>query len=292
MRQQSSSGRVGRHRQERLHRHRAPAFPALLAGHGRTALSVTALSASIAAGIGVAGVAASAAPTLAGGPPAHVTASHPYVQAPVAAPPGDEAPGKQFPHGLGVADEPAHPAGVAVQRKKRPVVAAVSATSAGTGAPGRVRTSSATRVQPAARWVHPMPSAGVTSCFGQRWGRLHAGVDLAAPHGTPIVAVGAGVVVAAGPAGGYGNAVLIQHADGYLTHYGHMSEILVETGHRVAAGERIGREGSTGHSTGPHLHFEVHQGHYKNPIEPTAWLRARGITIAGCTTIGGAAHDH
>jgi len=135
-----------------------------------------------------------------------------------------------------------------------------------------------------ARWLQPISGAVVTSCFGQRWGRLHAGVDLAAPYGTAIRTVGAGVVVAAGPEGGYGNAVLIDHGNGFLTHYGHMSAIAVHPGQRVSAGQPIGNEGSTGHSTGPHLHFEVHEGTYKNPIEPTHWLHTHGVEIPGCPT--------
>jgi murein DD-endopeptidase MepM/ murein hydrolase activator NlpD len=135
-----------------------------------------------------------------------------------------------------------------------------------------------------AQWVNPLPEAVVTSCFGQRWGRLHAGVDLAAPNGTRIRAAGAGVVLAAGAAAGYGNAVLIDHGNGFLTHYGHMSVVAVRVGQHVAVGELLGNEGSTGHSTGPHLHFEVHQGSYKNPIEPTRWMHEHGIDISGCTT--------
>lgn len=138
------------------------------------------------------------------------------------------------------------------------------------------------KAKPLPQWVSPMPEGAVTSCFGQRWGRLHAGVDLAAPHGTPIHAAGAGVIVAAGEEQGYGNAVLIDHGNGYLTHYGHMSAITVEVGRHVAAGDEIGAEGSTGHSTGPHLHFEVHQGTYQNPVEPTAWMHAHGVDIPGC----------
>jgi murein DD-endopeptidase MepM/ murein hydrolase activator NlpD len=141
-----------------------------------------------------------------------------------------------------------------------------------------------TRKAPPA-WVDPNPTAVVTSCFGERWGRLHAGVDLAAPDGTPIVAAGAGVVVRAGVAEGYGNAVLIDHGNGFLTHYGHLSAITVSVGQRVAAGEQIGNEGSTGHSTGPHLHFEVHQGYYQNPIEPTAWMHHHGVDISGCVPL-------
>jgi murein DD-endopeptidase MepM/ murein hydrolase activator NlpD len=136
--------------------------------------------------------------------------------------------------------------------------------------------------KPLPKWINPMPEGSVTSCFGQRWGRLHAGVDLAAPHGTPISAAGAGVIVAAGEEQGYGNAVLIDHGNGYLTHYGHMSAITVTVGQHVAVGDQIGAEGSTGHSTGPHLHFEVHQGTYQNPIEPTAWMHDHGVDIPGC----------
>ncbi|WP_127499702.1 M23 family metallopeptidase [Actinoplanes solisilvae] len=131
-------------------------------------------------------------------------------------------------------------------------------------------------------WVNPNPSGRVTSCYGERWGRLHAGVDIAGSAGSPILAAGNGVVVRAGEAQGYGLAVLIDHGNGYLTHYGHMSAIAVRDGQRVVAGEQIGDEGSTGHSTGPHLHFEVHLGAYKNPVEPTTWLRDRGVTVVGC----------
>ncbi|WP_229715816.1 M23 family metallopeptidase [Mangrovihabitans endophyticus] len=140
------------------------------------------------------------------------------------------------------------------------------------------------RPPPVVRWVSPLPEGTVTSCYGQRWGRLHAGVDIAAADRTPIHAAGAGVVVAAGEAEGYGIAVLIDHGNGYLTHYGHMSAVTVAEGDRVEPGTPVGYEGSTGHSTGPHLHFEVHRGAYKNPIEPTAWMREHGVDIPGCTT--------
>ena len=172
-----------------------------------------------------------------------------------------------------------------------PAVEEVAAQPEGT--PGRAPTVSFARAQrkerpkPVALWVNPLPEASVTSCFGLRWGRLHAGVDLAAPDGTRIRAAGPGVVVAAGPAEGYGNAVLIDHGNGYLTHYGHMSAITVTVGQEVTAGQQIGNEGSTGHSTGPHLHFEVHAGQYKDPIEPTQWMHEHGVDIAGCVVFTG-----
>lgn len=135
---------------------------------------------------------------------------------------------------------------------------------------------------PPARVTDPMPAGAITSCFGPRWGRLHAGVDLAAAPGTPVVAAAAGTVVSAGANyGGYGISVVIQHPDGYLTHYAHLSAVSVKGEQRVTTGEQIGAEGSTGRSTGPHLHFEVHEGVWKNTVDPTAWLRKRGIDL-GC----------
>ena len=255
MAQTSASESTGRHRQERLRRHRAPAFPALFATRSRSALSVTALTATLATGVGVAGAAASAAPVGQVSTEQH-TAAHAPAALPIVPPSGDQAPAKTHPRQpapTGAAIVPA-----AVQRKEK----AVATTGAA--------------------WVNPNPAARVTSCFGPRWGRLHAGVDLAGPDGTPIVAAGAGVVVAAGMAQGYGNAVLIDHGDGWLTHYGHLSRIAVAVGQTVRAGQQIGDEGSTGHSTGPHLHFEVHRGHYKNPVEPTAWMNEHGVDIPGC----------
>lgn len=131
-------------------------------------------------------------------------------------------------------------------------------------------------------WVHPMPGAVTTSCYGPRWGTMHMGVDLAMPAGTPIRAVGAGTVIYAGWVfSGYGISVVIDHHNGYLTHYAHASETTVSVGQNVKPGQVIALEGSTGDSTGPHLHFEVHQGMW-NQIEPTSWMRERGVTIEGC----------
>jgi murein DD-endopeptidase MepM/ murein hydrolase activator NlpD len=97
----------------------------------------------------------------------------------------------------------------------------------------------------------------VTSGFGQRWGRLHAGVDIAAPTGTPIYAAKGGTVIHAGPQGGYGNLVLIDHGDGFVTAYAHQSQIATSVGASLSQGQLLGYVGSTGRSTGPHLHFET-----------------------------------
>jgi murein DD-endopeptidase MepM/ murein hydrolase activator NlpD len=97
----------------------------------------------------------------------------------------------------------------------------------------------------------------VTSNYGYRWGRLHAGTDFDGNTGDPIGASRGGVVISSGYQGGYGNLVLIDHGGGVVTAYAHQSQLLVVRGQRVERGERIGLVGSTGRSTGSHLHFEV-----------------------------------
>ncbi|GIJ81166.1 Murein DD-endopeptidase MepM and murein hydrolase activator NlpD, contain LysM domain [Micromonospora phaseoli] len=135
---------------------------------------------------------------------------------------------------------------------------------------------------PKASWVLPMAGASITSCYGPRWGTLHAGIDFALPAGTPVRAAFGGTVTKAGDVGdGYGISVFIDHGNGYLTHYAHLSTARVGVGEKVSTGQTIGLEGSTGDSTGPHLHFEVHQGQMWNQIDPVPFLRARGIDV-GC----------
>ena len=102
------------------------------------------------------------------------------------------------------------------------------------------------------------PVHGVfTSGFGWRWGRMHEGIDLAVPNGTPVVASAAGVVIVAGWMGGYGNLVVVDHGGGIATAYAHNSGFAVSVGQGVAAGQVVAYSGSTGHSSGPHVHFEV-----------------------------------
>jgi murein DD-endopeptidase MepM/ murein hydrolase activator NlpD len=102
------------------------------------------------------------------------------------------------------------------------------------------------------------PVQGVlTSGFGWRWGRMHEGIDLAVPVGTPVVSAAAGTVIVAGWLGGYGNLVVVDHGNGISTAYGHNTSVTVGVGQFVAQGQLISYSGSTGHSTGPHVHFEV-----------------------------------
>ncbi|MCB9441897.1 MAG: M23 family metallopeptidase [Mycolicibacterium sp.] len=138
------------------------------------------------------------------------------------------------------------------------------------------------RAEREARLTRPLfvkPTTGVfTSGFGYRWGALHAGVDLAAPIGTPIYAVSDGTVIEAGPTAGYGAYVKIRHSDGTVTLYGHVNTWTVTAGQQVMAGDQIATVGNRGNSTGPHCHFEV-MPDGKSRIDPVPWLAARGISV-------------
>ncbi len=111
-----------------------------------------------------------------------------------------------------------------------------------------------------------------TSPFGQRWGRMHEGIDVAAGYGTPILATADGVVTFAGWSNGYGRLVKIRHAFGMETRYGHMSKLRVKVGQRVSRGDRIGDMGNSGRSTGTHLHYEVRVN--DNPVNPMTYIKA------------------
>jgi len=122
----------------------------------------------------------------------------------------------------------------------------------------------------------PLPGAALSSLFGPRvhpifgTARMHNGVDFRGSAGTPIQAAGPGTVVYAGPRGGYGNTVVIDHGGSLATLYAHQSAIYVSVGTTVAAGQVIGAVGSTGFSTGPHLHFEIRLG--GTPVNPLGYL--------------------
>lgn len=128
-------------------------------------------------------------------------------------------------------------------------------------------------------WTGPVHGTRQTSGFGQRWGRMHAGLDFGGPVGTRLKAMSGGVVTYAGHQGGYGNKVEIQHWDGSLVCYGHMASTSVKKGQVVMPGQLIGRLGNSGRSTGPHLHLEVRPGG-GDPVDPWPWLVERGILPA------------
>jgi murein DD-endopeptidase MepM/ murein hydrolase activator NlpD len=110
----------------------------------------------------------------------------------------------------------------------------------------------------------------ITSPFGMRWGTLHPGIDIGVPMGTPIAAAASGRVIVAGYDGGYGNLVVIDNGNGIATAYAHQSSIAVTVGQDVSQGQVIGYVGSTGFSTGPHLHFEVRVD--GSPVDPLGYL--------------------
>lgn len=110
----------------------------------------------------------------------------------------------------------------------------------------------------------------ITSRYGQRWGRIHTGVDIAARMGDPIYAADGGKVIYSGWKGGYGYLIEIDHENGYITYYGHCSKLLVNLGDEIYKGQEIGLIGSTGHATGPHLHFEVRKNGI--PVNPLIYL--------------------
>jgi murein DD-endopeptidase MepM/ murein hydrolase activator NlpD len=109
-----------------------------------------------------------------------------------------------------------------------------------------------------------------TSPFGQRWGRLHAGIDIGAPEGTPIRAAMSGKVVLLGWTGGYGNYTCVQHGGGLSTCYAHQSRYGTSMGASVSKGDVIGYVGNTGNSTGAHLHFETRVN--GAPVNPMGYL--------------------
>ncbi|WP_436772220.1 LysM peptidoglycan-binding domain-containing M23 family metallopeptidase [Yinghuangia sp. YIM S09857] len=131
-------------------------------------------------------------------------------------------------------------------------------------------------------YVRPVPGAasGSYGRSGSMWSNGHTGEDFRASAGTKVSAVTSGTVVSAGWGGAYGNEVVIKHADGRYTQYGHMSKISVSVGQKVSTGQQVGLVGSTGNSTGPHLHFEVRTGpNYGSDINPLAYLRAHGVNV-------------
>ncbi|WP_299956579.1 M23 family metallopeptidase [uncultured Modestobacter sp.] len=140
----------------------------------------------------------------------------------------------------------------------------------------------------AGSWIRPTAGT-VTSGYGSRWGTLHAGVDIAGPHNTPVYAAADGTVLRAEctsdycdrdgslSLAGYGNLVELDHGGGLATRYAHLSAFTVTAGQRVSAGALLGFQGSTGNSTAVHLHFEVRQD--GAPVDPVPWLADRGVDL-------------
>ncbi|GAA2163441.1 murein DD-endopeptidase MepM/ murein hydrolase activator NlpD [Humibacillus xanthopallidus] len=129
------------------------------------------------------------------------------------------------------------------------------------------------------RWVMPVSGYTLTSGFGFRWGKMHPAQDLACPVGTPVHALSSGTVIFAGWSNeGYGYMVKIQYWDGTVSWMAHNSRLLVSLGDKVVPGQTVSYSGSTGNSTGPHVHLEIHPGD-GSAVAPRTWLAKRGVQL-------------
>jgi murein DD-endopeptidase MepM/ murein hydrolase activator NlpD len=132
-------------------------------------------------------------------------------------------------------------------------------------------------------WVAPVEAYVLSASFGSggaRWANRHTGQDFAVPIGTPVRSVGEGRVVSVSCGGAFGIQIVIAHPGGYYTQYAHLASVAVDAGERVVSGQWIGQAGTTGNSTGPHLHFEVRvTPELGSGVDPVPWLAARGVHL-------------
>ncbi|MEV7506691.1 LysM peptidoglycan-binding domain-containing M23 family metallopeptidase [Streptomyces sp. NPDC091201] len=195
--------------------------------------------------------------------------------------PGDAAPADEAP---APAKRTTYKSTPQAAPKTAPKAAAPAAPESAAGQAEEAPAAEAPAAKPsAAGFVAPV-GGGVSTAYrtaGAMWSSgYHTGVDFIAPMGTTVKAVGAGTVVSAGWSGSYGNEVVIRHADGKYSQYAHLSQLSVSSGQSVTAGQSIGLSGSTGNSTGPHLHFEIRTGpSYGSDIDPIAYLRSKGASL-------------
>ncbi|GAA3500208.1 M23 family metallopeptidase [Streptomyces prasinosporus] len=132
-------------------------------------------------------------------------------------------------------------------------------------------------------WVAPVETYQLSASYGSggaRWANRHTGQDFAVPIGTPVRAVGAGRVVKVSCGGAFGIEIVLRHADGYHTQYAHLAAVAVDQGDRVSPGQWIGQSGTSGNSTGPHLHFEARvTPEMGSAVDPVPWLARRGVSL-------------
>ncbi|MFF3785847.1 peptidoglycan DD-metalloendopeptidase family protein [Streptomyces sp. NPDC001933] len=189
---------------------------------------------------------------------------------------GVKASGNAAPTGAGT--------GSALPSKAPSVVVERSAPAKPSAAPESKAPASAPAAQSnGSGYVHPVPGNHTTNyrASGSNWSSgSHSGIDFPVASGTSVKSITSGTVVTAGWGGAYGNQVVVKHADGHYSQYGHLSSASVSVGQAVSAGQQIGLSGSTGNSTGPHLHFEVRTGPaYGSDIDPIAFLASHGIYV-------------
>src|SRR3954453_17904941 len=179
-------------------------------------------------------------------------------------------------YGLGVAADLAASGGIDDAGVRRSITEAEAQVRLGGLAASRAPRAPKTVLPPPG-----LPTQGrLTTCYCMRWGQMHYGLDLAAPLGTPIYAATDGVVLRAGRASGFGNAVYIQDADGNVHIYGHMRYYSVHAGDVVHAGDQIAKVGSQGQSAGPQLHSEIPRGGMEGRrIDPQKYLAEHGVEV-------------
>ncbi|MET9594294.1 LysM peptidoglycan-binding domain-containing M23 family metallopeptidase [Streptomyces sp. NPDC006516] len=182
----------------------------------------------------------------------------------------EAAPSKAAPSKEKAAEKPAAPA----EKAAAPAEKTATTTS----------TESAASEGNTSGYAAPVENPNVTTQYrasGASWSSgYHTGSDFQAASGTSVRSIGPGTVVSAGWSGSYGNEVVIQHSDGMYSQYAHLSSLEVSAGQTVTGGQQIGLSGSTGNSTGPHLHFEVRTGpSYGSDVDPIAYLRSHGVSI-------------
>ncbi|GAB2831199.1 M23 family metallopeptidase [Streptomyces chlorus] len=132
-------------------------------------------------------------------------------------------------------------------------------------------------------WVAPVETYVLSASYGSggaRWANRHTGQDFAVPIGTPVRSVGMGKVVKVSCGGAFGIEIVVEHTGGYYTQYAHLAAVAVDQGERVSPGQWIGQSGTSGNSTGPHLHFEVRvTPEMGSAVNPVSWLAQRGLTL-------------
>ncbi|MEU4505142.1 peptidoglycan DD-metalloendopeptidase family protein [Streptomyces sp. NPDC024089] len=195
---------------------------------------------------------------------------------------GSKAAGNAAPTGAGAGSSlpskaPSKAPSVAAEKSAPAKTSSAPETKAPvTEAPAAARSS-------ASGYVHPVPGNHTTGyrASGSNWSSgSHTGIDFPVATGTSVKSITSGTVVTAGWGGAYGNQVVIKHADGHYSQYGHLSSISVSAGQAVSAGQQLGLSGATGNATGPHLHFEVRTGPaYGSDIDPIAFLASHGISV-------------
>ncbi|NUK91697.1 M23 family metallopeptidase [Streptomyces lunaelactis] len=148
---------------------------------------------------------------------------------------------------------------------------------------GAVRLERRGEVPRGTAWVTPVETYELSAGFGsagERWAQRHTGQDFAVGIGAPVRSVGAGRVISVSCGGGFGIEIVVQHPGGYYSQYAHLAAVTVDQGEQVLTGQWIGQAGTTGNSTGPHLHFEVRLTPYLGSgVDPAAWLRERGVRL-------------